>query len=255
MRPELLYSPRLLVERLATLSVERRRLARLKNTAAHDLGIGHIDSLELLDLARALQPQIVYDIGANVGTWTKLAIAAIPGAAVHVFEPLPIHLESLRRALGALSQVSIHPIALGAASGEAAFHVLNASDASSFLPLTDSGARDWDLVEQTVETIQIKRLDDLVTANVLPLPDLMKLDVQGFELQVLSGATQCLRSASAVITEVSFVEIYQGQPLFADIVAFLKDHGFLAQAFGFRTPTGQLIKQADVLFLAERFVH
>ena len=254
MRLELLYRPRLLLERLAALSVDRRRLARLDGTVADGLQLGHIDSLELLDLVRPFEPTVVYDVGANVGTWARLARAVLPNAAIHAFEPLPQHVETLRRELGLLPDVSVHPVALGALQGSAVFHVISFSDASSFLPLTSIGAREWDFTEQRTETLPVTRLDDYVASECLPRPDLLKLDVQGFELEVLRGATQCLEHASALITEVSFAEFYKDQPLFADVVAFLSDHDFLPQAFASRTATGRIVRQADVLFLARRHV-
>src|SRR5215472_16265103 len=92
MNPALLYNPRLLCERLAVASIRRRRMARLKRTPAGRLRLGHIDSLELLEMATAhIDIQVIYDIGANIGTWTLLAKAIIGGACVHAFEPLPAH--------------------------------------------------------------------------------------------------------------------------------------------------------------------
>src|ERR1035441_7294981 len=91
MRPELLYNLRLVCERLATESVRRRRLARLRNTPARNLSLGHIDSLELLEIIQPAGISVIYDIGANVGTWTLLAKSIITGARVEAFEPLESH--------------------------------------------------------------------------------------------------------------------------------------------------------------------
>ena len=92
MRLELLYNARLLCERLAIESVRRRRLAALKGTQAAGLALGHIDTLELVELAGQAGISVIYDIGANVGTWSLLAKSLIPGARIHAFEPLPKHL-------------------------------------------------------------------------------------------------------------------------------------------------------------------
>src|ERR1700722_2955050 len=91
MRLELLYNPRLLCERLAIESVRRRRLAALKDTQAAGLALGHIDTLELVELAGQAGINVIYDIGANVGTWSLLAKALIPAARIHAFEPLAKH--------------------------------------------------------------------------------------------------------------------------------------------------------------------
>ena len=96
MRLELIYNPRLLCERLAEISLARRRLAKLRGTVAAGLTTGHIDSLELLELLRPNPPQVIYDVGANVGTWTLLAKALYPAAQIHAFEPLSMHTEKFR---------------------------------------------------------------------------------------------------------------------------------------------------------------
>jgi hypothetical protein len=97
MRLELLYNPRLLCERLAIASIRSRRLAKLSNTPARGLSLGHVDSLEFLELARPLGIHSIYDIGANVGSWTLLAKSIIPNAAIEAFEPLPKHHASFQK--------------------------------------------------------------------------------------------------------------------------------------------------------------
>src|SRR5688572_827487 len=88
MRRELLYNPRLLCERLAEISLERRRVKRLRGTPATTLCTGHVDSLELLELLRDNPPRVIYDIGAHIGTWTVLAKSVFPEAEIFAFEPL-----------------------------------------------------------------------------------------------------------------------------------------------------------------------
>ena len=73
MRRSLLYDPRVLCERLAELFAARRRRAQLRGTVAECLSDGHIDSLELLQMVRPLNPTVIYDVGANVGTFSRLA--------------------------------------------------------------------------------------------------------------------------------------------------------------------------------------
>jgi hypothetical protein len=88
-----------------------------------------------------------------------------------------------------------------------------------------------------------------VAREHLPPPDLIKLDVQGYELEVLRGGEACLRHARAVLCEVSFKVFYSGQPLFHEIVAFLAARGFTLSALGAGTALGAPLGQADALFL------
>ena len=117
MRLELFYNPRLLCERLAELSLERRRLAKLRGTVARQLTTGHIDSLELLELLRPINPQVIFDVGANVGTWTLLAKALYPQSQIHAFEPLPRHIAGFRQRTAGLGGVHLHEIGLGREPG------------------------------------------------------------------------------------------------------------------------------------------
>src|SRR5579862_4500317 len=131
MRRALLYNPRLLCERLAFESVNRRRQRRLHGTVAKELHLHDISSLELLELATSENINVIYDIGAHVGTWTLLAKAIFPSAQVHAFEPLAEHQGGFRRQFVDSSDVTLHPIALGSANTNAFFHVSNSSSSSS----------------------------------------------------------------------------------------------------------------------------
>ena len=93
------------------------------------------------------------------------------------------------------------------------------------------------------------RLDDILKPQTLPGPILVKLDVQGFELAALQGMPNLLEQALFVYTEVSFVELYEKQPLADEIIAWLADRGFSLS--GVHNPTfmenGATV-QADLLF-------
>jgi FkbM family methyltransferase len=248
MRAELLYNPRLLCERLAIASIRRRRMARLRNTPAKWLSPGHVDSLELLDLVEPMGIGVIYDVGANVGTWTLLARAVLPGAEIHAFEPMEKHRNGFGANVAGLERVALHGIALGAENKPAVLHVMDFSDASSVLPSAEANRLHFGTVEVEQAPIQLHRLDDYRAAQQLPWPDLIKLDVQGYELEALKGGIDCLKSAKAVLAEVSFVEFYEGQPLFDDVVRFMADMGFRLHAVSATTPVGKPLLQTDVLF-------
>jgi FkbM family methyltransferase len=251
MRLELLYNPRLLCERLAEISIERRRLRRLRGTVAEGLRTGHIDSLELLDLLRPNPPQVIYDIGANVGTWTLLAKALFPSAEIHAFEPLPFHARQFQEAVASVAGVALHEIALGSQTGETRMKITDFTDASSILSLTETAKRHWNLKEAREISVQIHRLDDWILNERLPYPDLIKLDVQGFELEVLRGAPLSLANTSAILTEVSFFEVYRNQCLFHELSVFLAESGFRLVALRGATEGKVPLLQSEALFLSE----
>lgn len=83
-------------------------------------------------------------------------------------------------------------------------------------------------IHDGVVNVPARKLDDLVEEGQVPSPDFMKIDVQGMELEVFSGASVALsRSIVGIRAEVSFFAIYPGQPLFAEIDLYLRQFGFV----------------------------
>jgi FkbM family methyltransferase len=249
MRLSLLWKPRLACERLADRIRQHERLGRLRGTVAEGLEPCYIDSLELLEIARAAAIRSVYDIGAHTGTWTLLAKAILPDAVIQAFEPLARHQQAFARRIGPIGGITLHTVALGSQNRQDLLHVTDFSDASSLLPLAADGRHEWGVTEVDRVQVGVRRLDDYQQERRLPLPDLIKLDVQGSELDVLRGGEACLRHARAVLLEVSFAEYYEGQCLFHDVVSFLAQRNFHVKAFGESTAKGTILSQADMLFV------
>lgn len=252
MRWKLLWNPGLAFERVGYWARQRRRLRRLHGTPAEGLAIGHIESLELLEAARPLGIRRIYDVGANVGTWTLLAKAVIPEASVEAFEPFARHCAEFGNTLQGVGGVRLHSIALGSENGSASLRVTGNSDSSSLLPLAAASRAQFGVEEVEQVRVEMRRLDDCRAELGLEFADLIKLDVQGYEMEVLKGATECLAHAKAVVVEVSFAEYYEGQCLFHDLVGYLARSGILLSALGEHTPTGVALRQADMLFLRKR---
>jgi len=89
------------------------------------------------------------------------------------------------------------------------------------------GFADWGRVERT-EPVDTVRLDDVKETEGL---DLLKIDIQGAELMAFENATKRLADTLVIHTEVEFLEMYRGQPLFGDIERFLRCHGFMFHRF------------------------
>lgn len=251
MRFSLLYNPRVLCERLAIESHRRRRLNNIKGTVASNLNLGHLDSLEFFEIIRSAQPAAIYDIGANVGTWSLLAKAFFPNAKIHAFEPLEEHHDSFNHRCGAFENIYLHDVALGPDFSTSNMHVTNFTDASSLLELADLGVRNFNIAEERLHQVTVVPLDDYVKKNKLPLPDLIKLDIQGYEIEALRGGEECLNHAEHIISEVSFLEFYRGQALFHDVVEFLHKRRFNLCALSVTTPLGKMLSQTDALFVRD----
>lgn len=248
MRKELFYRPHLLLTRLAEEATKRARLRRLRRSCANWLTHYHIDSLELIEIAAARGARVFYDVGANVGSWTLLCRAIVPESTIVAFEPLKDHCERFRANIAQISRIRLFELALGEHDESLPLRVTSFSDASSFLPLSVEGAKLLSLSTTGVVAVPVVSLDHLVTVEGLPIPDLIKLDVQGFELSVLKGAESVLQKAKWVLSEVSFRRFYDGQVLFSELAAFLGARGFEVTAVGYSMRTGMTLDQVDVLF-------
>jgi FkbM family methyltransferase len=191
----------------------------------------------------------VIDVGANRGQFTLACRAELPGIPIVAFEPIPAEAATFRRVHGQAAQVRLVESALGETAGQATLHMSQSADSSSLLPI---GRRQTELFQNTAEvgtiTVAVNRLDDLADYWQGRRHQLLKLDVQGFELNVLRGATATLQSCAYVYAECSEVALYDGQALRAEVEAFLKAHGFVVQGrFNDQMHEGQMI-QADYLF-------
>lgn len=139
---------------------------------------------------------------------------------------------------------------MGPESGTAQIHLSARDDSSSLLPIT---ARQNALFPGTAEagtaTIRVARLADALPAADIEAPALLKLDVQGFELQALAGCEDLLDRFAWVYVECSFVELYAGQAFADAVIAWLREREFVLRGVYHMAYDGDgRAVQADFLF-------
>ena len=188
----------------------------------------------------------VLDVGANKGQFAAFARHRWPAARLICFEPLPDPRAKLQMVLRGGAEVV--PIALGDAEGEANMHLASREDSSSLLPLGAAQKELFSMDEERLIPVPVRRLDNVLHMSALDGPVLLKIDVQGFEFETLQGATGLLGNIDAIYVECSFVELYVGQRLAADVADFLRGYGLTETGRFNMCRKGLQEVQADLLF-------
>ncbi len=155
---------------------------------------------------------VVIDAGANVGVTGVWWLANHPGATLHCFEPEPGNVELLRANVGDRPNVGVHGVALGAEAGTAEL-TLGEHSAVHSLVMQDVGTR-------TI-TVPVWRLDTFMAEHEIDRVDLLKLDVEGFEVEVLEGFGDRL-SDVAVIAGEAHLDVVEADTFYG----LLADQGF-----------------------------
>lgn len=213
------------------------------------LSRGVAPSIEHFPVLRRLPVDGVIDVGANRGQFTLACRIALPDVPVIAFEPIPGEAEIYSAIHGDVTRITLVRCALGEARSDATLHLSQSRDSSSLLPI---GQLQSELFPQTSEvgtiSVPVQTLDDSLPLMKGRSHQLLKLDVQGYELNVLRGARAVLPLCSHVYAECSEVALYDGQSLRPDVSKFLEEHGFSESgAFNHHYRGAELI-QADYLF-------
>jgi len=171
---------------------------------------------------------VVLDVGANDGSFGRALRAAGYEGRIVSFEPQSAVFPALAAASGADPRWTSRRIALGSRASRETLHVAANTSSSSLLPMTarhESAAPESRYVGD--EAVDVVRLDDIRDEVVEPADRVyLKIDVQGGELEVLRGAEETLRQVVLVDVELSFVPLYEGAPLYDEVLRQLESHGF-----------------------------
>ena len=196
----------------------------------------------------------VLDVGANRGQFALFAVRRFPDAKLYCFEPFPEARAVLERLLRGRRNVRVYELAASVSSAARELHISGLDHSSSLLDITDRLTGEFPgTAEVNRVTVETARLDETLRSGELIRPTLLKLDVQGFELEALRGAEGLLPHVDEILVELSFVEFYAGQPLAGEIVALLDASGFrLAGVFSMMRGRGGECLQADFLFVNRR---
>ena len=177
----------------------------------------------------------VVDVGAHLGTFGQLVRGIGFGGPIVSFEPVLPVFAALAKTASADGAWTVHRLALGASDGTAGLNVPRATDFASFLEPNEYSLATFDgaTAVERVERVPVRRLDG-VADEYLPAGAaalFLKLDTQGWELEVLKGAEQTLARVAALQVELSLRPVYEGSPRHYEVAAYLDRHGFDVTGF------------------------
>ncbi|MFA5976140.1 MAG: FkbM family methyltransferase [Elusimicrobiota bacterium] len=198
------------------------------------------------------QPHLLLDVGASSGLFADEAWTYWPEMAVHCFEPDAECVQVLQDRARRDPRLTVTRTLVGAreVSSQSYFYQLGGStlfkehsSADPQVPATAIGP---------VRSCRMITLDGYCQERRIS-PDFLKIDVQGYELEVLRGAERILPGIEVILSEVNHIDVYEGVPLAAELIAWLAQHGYaLHDVCNFmRRPLDSALWQSDMIFVKQ----
>lgn len=166
--------------------------------------------------SKGMNPSVIYDIGANKGGWARSIRSVFPHARVEEFEGNPKH-----------ARPGVHLVLLGEKDAVVPFYTCTTDTDDTGASIYRETSRHFLPATCAILQRPLVPLDTYRASSNLPPPDFLKLDVQGAELDVLRGATECLKTTSYLLLEVSLHRWNQGAPMIEEVIRFLDDREYV----------------------------
>jgi FkbM family methyltransferase len=198
--------------------------------------------------------KVIYDIGAAEGVFSSGCSKIANVQQIVALEPNPDMAPALNKLTHRASHCTYVPVAAGRAMGSHLFHVTADGHASScltalpFLNQIFLGRN----VKKSI-SIQMQTLDEIRSSANLPYADLIKIDTQGYEREVISGASNTLSHASFCIVECCYEKLYEDAPLISDIFSIFSVLGWAIVGTGpsLKAVSGRPVF-TDLIFASKR---
>ncbi|MEM9148038.1 MAG: FkbM family methyltransferase [Pseudomonadota bacterium] len=225
---------RMLPRLAAHLDREAFEAAAFRYLKAPSMGLGLAGLRD-----RGLRPATILDIGAFQGDWSRMAAGIWPDAEITMVEgnrEKEPALSAVAKELNAGLEIAL----LGPEDGQSVEFVVMETGSSVF--------EENSPLDRRRERREVRSLDALFAGRRV---DLIKIDVQGYELEVLAGGQRVLGEAEAVLLEIALIEINRGAPLLDEVVAYLAARDLIAVEVLelHRRPLDGAMNQIDILFV------
>lgn len=199
----------------------------------------------------------VIDGGAYRGDFSVDVINRFPSASIYAFEPQKDSFLLLKNNVSGLKNIKPVNCALGENSGEAILYRNVSAMTNSLSQSTSDALRYFEGYNDPVgqEMVEVLSLADFMNREGIQEVDLLKLDLQGHELNALKGLNGRLVHVKSIYIEVEFMRLYEGASLFSEVETFLREHGFMFFQFydQVRSPENGRLLYSDAIFLNGRY--
>lgn len=185
---------------------------------------------------------IVYDIGANDGRWTRECKTILPSAMYVMFEANPENV--------------VQPTGMDKFFNNV---LSNENDKTIKFYMADTGKENTgnsyykeltvNYTENKYIELKTKTLDSLVSKNFLPQPDFIKIDTQGSEVDIIHGAKNTLEKCKLVLMELPIMKYNNGAPGFTTYIELMYNNGFIPTSVDHIAIRKGVLNQMDIVFV------
>ncbi len=239
------------LKKYSDLVINKLLLNRINLRLTKKIGYSPLDDIKRL--LRSQEIEIIIDGGAYKGDFSIEIAKAFPASTIYAFEPQIDSFRLLQSNTQHLTRVRPIRRAIGKDTGRAALYINMSPLTNSLLGNSASAEYYFKGVNDSVcrEEVDVVALADFMEEYSLSYVDIVKLDLQGYELPALMGLGEQARTVKLFYLEVSFVQIYKDAALFSDIESYLRDKGFsFYQFYGLvRSPIDGRLLYGDALFI------
>ena len=211
--------------------------------AFHEFGLDRLEAMK----AKGFEPACIFDVGASDGRWTESVLPLFPNSTFHLFEPQaniePEYQEKISGLVSRSPNASLHTTAIGSKVGTVTFNLSDNPVGST--SLTPANPARYQQVESPLATL------DSVIEQGAAIPQLVKMDIQGAELDALRGFEKNLAEVEVLLLETWLSRGYgPNTPLIHELIEFLLPYDFHMFDLGscYRNPAGNLVSQ-DFFFV------
>lgn len=183
-----------------------------------------IDSYHDISQIINCEKPMIFDVGANTGQSINNFREIFKNCNINSFEPSPSTFEILKKNSSKIENVFIWNLGIGSSKSTLFLNENTGSDMSSFLELGHAG---WGEIRNKTE-VAVTTIDQFCQEHNIKLIDVLKIDTQGYELEVFKGAINSMleNRIGLLYFEVTFIDMYKGLPSFSTLYDFALNHGF-----------------------------